>query len=499
MPLERIQAPHAGMNVDASPDYVANNQAPVFENLLPGYPGRALSRGSITSGISNISAAAALVDAVWTIDDTALLRLSDNTTQQANLVALTATDVTATIGEVPASNAYARYGSKVYGAVTDATTSPALGAWSGGTIAQQTNAPYGFKDVQVFAKRLWTLGGSTPGTTTPVKKYSLFYTDPDPAADLTLLASWQNSLAVPAVNEIVFDADDTPRALASCGKFMAILGSNSINILTGTGDSSFAVRNLSKSWGVTNLESVVEADDGFYFLSTRGYCYCDGSSVRVVSDQAVTSSLLLQGTAAIIVGTLFDNGFVGLSIGTDDILLYHATTGAWTAINSLLATNTATVFRSSTYPCVWSGRSIWRLDKVTQPFGTGRRDSGDVGIPILLESRVARLGSPLQAATVSRVVVDYKAFTNDASPVDGWTLDLLNEDRTIVATATLPSVLDSSTTGPRQRAVVDVYGEFQALQLRLRWNHPSSAQQMAALEVYDAWVEYTPGQNQVGF
>lgn len=505
MPIERLQAPSAGLNSDASPDYVGLTQAADFANLIPGLPGRVVSRGPFTQTIVNISAGFTSPTAAWAFDDVALLRLADGTTQQIDLGAITVANVTGTILQVPASSAHARLVDAVYGAITNAAN-PALGKWSGGTITVMTNAPYQFKDVQAYAQRLWTLSGSVPGTTTPVNKYTLYYTNPAAAGtDLSLLATWKD-VASGLVNQLNYVADDTPVGLASCGRFMAILGTQSINIVTGSGSSNFAVRNLTRNWGVLNLESIVEVDDGFYFMSTRGFCFCDGSSVRVVSDGGVTSRLTLAAATRSISAAPFFGGYV--AVGGENLvgnfLLYHPASQAWVDISSgVVAASPAAVLRTSGYPFIWAGRSVHRCEQLTQPFVPFPIDPNLVAVPATWRSRVARLGSPGKTANVKRVTVDYLAVIDSAStrkPAYGWIVSVLKEGATQVAFDLLPTVVGG--THDRQRYSFDINGEFETLQLLITQYVVGSGiadPTMNALALFDAWVEYDVARDQKSF
>ncbi len=113
-----------------------------------------------------------------------------------------------------------RYGDYVYGAIFDASTSPQLGRWDGGAtaIVTQTNAPHQFKDLQVHAKRLFVLGGTVPGTSTPVVNggRTLFYSDANPAANLALTASWQDDVSG-LTNRIDY-VDSARTSTRSCGR-----------------------------------------------------------------------------------------------------------------------------------------------------------------------------------------------------------------------------------------------------------------------------------------
>lgn len=504
--LERIQAPFGGLNKDASPDYVPATQAPILTNLLSGLVGKVSCRGPIAAGLQGATTTATNPAAIWARDDTALL-VVDSTIQSVAMSGPTATDLTATIGQTPANSAHARYGASVYGAITNAN-SPALGKWSGNTITLQTNAPFQFKDVQVYAQRLFVLGGSLPGTATPILNGGriLYWTDANTASDLTLTASWTDDVSA-LVNQLQYDGDDTPIALAGCGKYMAILGSRSINILTGSGSSSFAVRNLTRNWGVVDRNSVVEVDDGFYFLSDRGYCFCDGSTVRVVSDGAVTQQLVggLQSGAPAVA---FNNGYIAVSDTQGGMFLFHIPSQTWTQVTSRLFTsNTMTPGRSNTYPFIWCGKDLWSCDKITQPFGAIRYDSfgGTLyGIPALWRSRAARLGAPSSKATVERIILDHMAEVFTSSAVQpgatGWTVKVLDETDTVIVTASLATQQGiSPSAAKRQRAQVECYAELDTLQLEISWDYTSPAPEMLQLDLYDAWIEYTPAQNTAGF
>ena len=421
---------------------------------------------------------------------------------------MTATDVTAVIGEDQKSSVHARYGAAVYGAITDASTEPALGKWIGGNlITQMTNAPYRFKDLQVYLNRLWVLGGTLPGTTTPVLNGGrvLYWTDANLTADLSLTASWTDDVSG-LVNQIQYDGDDTPIGLAGCGKYMAILGSRSINILTGSGSSTFAVRNLTKGMGCTNVASIVEVDDGFYFQSQRGLAFCDGSTVRVVSDAAVTRELVAASNDPVV--SAWDHGYIALGQLDADIRLYHIPSQTWTRVNSQLWTsNTATPGRSLSYQFVCVGKDLWRCENVTQPLSTVLWDSfggSNYGLATTWRSRAARLSSPSGKAMVGRVILDYNAAVYNGSVVQpgatGFTVKLLDAAGATVYTG---HVATQSVAGTdqvtRQRAQLDVFAELDVAQIEVSWDYTTPAPEMYGQELYDAYLEYTPAQETAGF
>lgn len=515
MAIERIQAPSGGINTDASFDYVPATQAPVLTNLLTGMDGRVAPRGAITSFVLGMSATSSAPDAFWSFDDFALAKGNPGggtKTWRVNVASSSKTDVTATLVETPLDHRHARYGAYVYGAIDDANA-PQLGRWDGlaSAIVPQANAPFQWTDLQVFANRLWVLGGTAPGTTTPVVNAGrvLWWSDTPSSSgvftDLSLTASWQDDVSG-LTNQIQYDGDDTPIALAGCGRFMAILGSRSINILTGSGTSSFAIRNLTKSLGCVNRDSVVEVADGFYFASDRGFAFCDGSAVTIVSDPKVSVELTryLYASGDHFYAAAFNGGYIALchhALGStvkNPCWLFNTKTGAWSGITMALgSTVPRAVFRTNTYPILWQSGALRRAELVNiQGIGFDYDDSGNAMFAATnWTTRFVRLASPGLNAVVRRVLLDHKHYSV-GSPVEAnaWLVQVVDSLGNILASGTAPA---RASGDYRSRYVLDVNGEADAVQLVITNASTDITAGIASAELYDAWVEYEPA-NQRG-
>lgn len=503
MPIERLQAPSGGINTDAAPDYVGAAQAPSLMNLLSGMAGKVVIRGQFVVNITGITGTAVQPDAFWSFNDVALIKGDPGggtKTYFVDVNALTKTDETATLVESPLDYRHARYGNYVYGAIVDAA-SPQLGQWNGtaAAIVPQANAPFQWTDLQVYAQRLFILGGSVPGTTTPVVNggRTLFWSDTPTAgtfADLSVLDSWKDDVSG-LVNQLQYDADDTPVGLAGCGRFMAILGSRSINILTGSGSSSFAVRNLTRNWGCNSRNSILEVDDGFYFMSDRGFCFCDGTDVSVVSDPAVTIDLTSESPTNYTTA-MFNNGYVALSNRSQGTCwLFHLATKSWTQISmDISGTVPVAVFRTNLWPIMWQSGGLRIADTATiyAPGGAVNDYDGSTitTIKSTWTSRFVRLASPGQLATVQRVLLDYKWYIGGVDDPNAWRVKVLDTLGNVLADVTAAS---QRTSDHRSRLVVDCYGEADAVQLVVT-NAQGTSPSIFAAEIYDAWVEFVPAQ-----
>lgn len=515
--IERLQAPAGGINTSTAPDYLAANQAQRLENLLPGWPGKAIQRGPIRNGVNLVASDDAL-GALWTFDNTALTYHPGTAVYKTTVLStMVATAVTGTLTKKPYNHVHARYGDYVFGAIQDATNQPALGRWDGGgvNLILETNAPYYFTDVHVFAQRLFVLGGTVPGTTTPVKSHTLFWTDPVSAtgafADLSLTASWTDDVSG-LVNQLNYDANDTPVALATCDRAMLIFGSRSINRLTGSGTSSFAITNLSKELGCTSRESIVETTGGVYFMSQRGLAFCDGSTVTLLAEDR----LLLEWApwlSSVHSAVLLLNGYLALRIGSNYLQLMHLATRAWSTITAASVFNAGnssnrSVHRSVDYPLFWDGKNLYRLDEVDRPdVAAGRVGDTNVAAtacPIIprWDSRVARLGQPSAVSTVQRVMFDYKAAYSPSgtTATSAGSVIVSDEIGNALGTFDLPPLMSSAASAHRQRAAIDVYGEADSVYLSVQMNATpiiSPPTVATAVELYDAWVEHVPAQNRV--
>lgn len=441
-------------------------------------------RGAITTNLTGITNTAARPSAVWFFDDIALI-CDDTATKTWRCTSdLTVkTDVTATLSLQPLDSRHVRYGDLVYGAVSF-VVSPALGSWDGGatTVPLITNAPYGFVDLQVYAQRLFVLGGTVPGTTTVAKRQTLFWTDPG-ATDLSLEDSWKDDVSG-LVNQIVYDGDDTPVALAGCGHYMAILGTRSVNILTGTGASSFAIRNLTRNMGCTDINTVVEADDGFYFMTERGYAFCDGTTISVVSDGQVSNDL--TGSTGY-TAAMFGHGFVALCSATT-CWLFHIPSKSWTQISMDISTSTPCgVYRTNNYPFLWQSGGLRRAELITRHSGAGIDNDGSIDVTIKTSwaSRYLRLASPSQLASVQRLLLDYRFAS---ASTDGFRVRLIDALGNVLLDQNVPA---QSSSTRRSRFQFDCYGEADTVQLVVT----NAATAVAAdAELYDAWVEFQPAQ-----
>lgn len=469
-----------------------------MQDYLPGYSGKLVARGPIRSTINVTAPTANPPTTWWSFDDIALTTVLNGTQKnyRLDMAGLTSSDVTGTLTKKPFSSVHARFGDFVFGAIQDANQ-PALGRWDGGTtnVVIQTNAPFKFTDVKTFAHRLFVLGGTVPGAggATAVKTRTLYCSDAD-AADLSVLTAWQDDVSG-LVNQLTYDTDDTPVGLALCGRFLAILGTRTINVLTGDGMSNFAFRNVTKEYGCLSRESIVETTTGFYFMSDRGYAFCDGTGVRIVGGNLSRDHL---NNAAYWRAAMQSNGYLTLDTG-QSVWLYmlHLDTGAWTTFYPAGGTINAAYggWRTVNYPVAWKNGYALRTEVVARPGISGTNeglDNDGVGNGIVapyVNYRQPRLAGPGSMLQVQRVLTDI-SFRTNTTGAGQYLLRLVDWSGAPVQTFTFTA----KTGVGRQRDVAEPFLDVDSIGVQVLVDSSANLPtRVERCELYDVYIEYEPG------
>ncbi|MGZ6570470.1 MAG: hypothetical protein ACXVHB_05925 [Solirubrobacteraceae bacterium] len=148
-----------------------------------------------------------------------------------------------------------------------------------------SNAPHGAFDLKGYQSRIWLLGGvDTPGAGTVHSSIALFYTNPIVAGGGTASADWKDPVAG-TTNLIKMDGDasDYGVGLALVRNGMLVFRRRSIWLLRGSTTSNYALVPVTRDLGCVDARSIVESDQGVYFLSDRGLMLTNGVTVKNVS------------------------------------------------------------------------------------------------------------------------------------------------------------------------------------------------------------------------
>jgi len=524
----RVAAAYQGMDADASPDYIDQYRGTLVENLLPARPGKLVMRGPLRTSY-DLAGATSRDASFWTFGDKVLGAFFDGTTNQYQTVDL-ATGATASFTKTfgLSRKTYDRIGAYVWGTERKyGGQIVQLVRWDGGSVAGSVvqegtlAAPRGMADVKAHYQRLFVLCGTPPGVPTdPVKKTSLLWSDAGGPV-IGAVASWQDDISG-LTNEIVIPGDGSEEgvALARVGRHLALLMTSSIYLLTGDTPATFAVRALTQDYGCVDVGSVVEATDGFYFLSHAGYMYCDGAQVVRVSDP-VQSELMTAcaATTRYVSAVRFRDNFLCLIVGSDNVVspsaadtplfaaLLHMPTNSWVKLST-----DATIFpdqiphsaaRSLRYPLLWDSRRLWKADELTLPEAAAENLRGfdnkagtTKRIPAKWHTRLERLSTPLQLSQLNRLLVDYSFIIDGgAGNVDGWYVTAYSgEGIQLVTEYRLPSQADPSDYVTRRRHTHELFHETSDVQLRIEYKSDGgTVHALAKAELYDLTAVFEPG------
>lgn len=568
--IATIAAP-AGLDLDSPPEKLDAQSAPVLQNFLVHYPSKAVMRGpmrTLLSSTDQINQSDGLkVVGAWICNDNVLLgfravgsgfydpieaarrtditssaSLSDASTSRVLFSTTAGTDSHDTAGSVNVTpgHAYVRLGQSVYGFAFDGTAHQqpitlsyqsltAMCVWNGisKTLTAHANAPHGGQDIAAFARRLFVLGGQDPAGTGDILPNVLWYSDTiDDTTTLTdALTSWQDDVSG-LTNKIVVGSanDDIGTGLGHCGQNLAVFKRRSTHILSGSGPSTFAIKNVSNTIGCVDPRSVVDWEDGCFFLSDEGFKFFDGVSFEDFSS-GVRSRLLLAiqteltglpAHGARVSATRMPNNYIALSIGRSPSLttadvdstafcaVLHVPSKRWVDFTSAQLPNTyATHFIRTNNGAVVLGASnntlLFDASLITlseHEFGLSGIDTAFGGshapIPAKWQSRLINLSEPAARSQLLKYALDYN-FTVDSAADDannGWYVTLVTGDSTALQAQYQVPASGSPTTSHtyRRRHTKDTFGEANDLQVQVEWK--STALTLTKAEIYSSYIVY---------
>lgn len=372
-------------------------------------------------------------------------------------------------------------------------------------VSYADNAPRGSQDAKMHYNRLFVAGGpsgfnvqptscATGSFLTDIEPNTIWYTQdfgqaiPDASVnangDLKAeVCRWAHPITF-AKNSITVDSADPSDfivALAKVGRNLAIFKRNSIHVLLGYGPSTFSVREFASGIGCIDPRSVVEVDNGCFFMAQDGFYYFDGSQLIEMS-RGIDAALHEQALAMVgdtgvdgglVTAAKLSNDYVGLAISDASFgvsggvrvssvpklsTLLHIPTRGWITFTSdVLVTDGQPTWFGSTDTrayctddtAAWAAQwvvaplvaseaqrgldgdvgSSFTIDNTTAFTGTGNtlrtgvREAWTVGpglapIATSWKSRLIRLGTPLQRAQLHRIAVDYR-FVRDGQTLAG--------------------------------------------------------------------------------
>lgn len=337
------------------------------------------------------------------------------------------------------------------------------------------------------------------------------------------------------------DDNDFGVGFGQAGRHLAVFKRREVVLLTGFGPDSYQMRTFGSGIGCLDPRSIVEAQDGSFFLSQHGYMFFDGVQFTDVS-RGLHNTLLAAGLAAVgdgaapggfASGVLLDNDYILLTIGTAPfwsgsnatavttqfIGLFHIPTATWSTVRFPgLGQGTAwpmVAERSSNKVFAISDSHLNYLNNVTVPEnqsaavrGTEGQTGFEHNIVNKWHSKPVELAAPFAKANLHRIIIDHECVkyglgteetdANASGPLvsirDGAGTDLVTAYR-------LPFGKDDSREVLRRRHVKDIFAETDEVQVVIEWpgtgtengDVNATTVPMSSHSILDVWIEYQPG------
>lgn len=314
-----LPAPHEGLDLSLAPHQLPRTRAWYMHNFMPFQDGRVMLRGPISrivNGDLTITEGTKPYAVFPNINGSVITTVDPTTTvlarapwrafldivgtpsppvQGSTIYTIWSSGVMGTSGAIPfIGPVWAEHRGLVWGPslsgppatithnnhIHDLTLlawyTPALsGAGASGSVAFSPQASQG---IASYGGRLFVLGGTAPGTATPIKQNSLWYTniDADPAAAVT---SWQTN---GVNNQIVVGPDivsDWGLALVPLSRQLVIFKRNSIWRLFGLSEDTWTLQNVTNRMGILEPRAWACVDDVVWWISHEGLMRYDGTDI----------------------------------------------------------------------------------------------------------------------------------------------------------------------------------------------------------------------------
>lgn len=495
--------PTGGMNTDASPAALKSDAAVVVRNLLPGRGDSAPVRGGAAGGgmlTVNTPATKRQVGA-WTYQDNWLVQRTPSSAG----VYTSDGDTVVPSGTPTLDDIYA----EMEGYTVGCCGSQMLFAWtpvSGGTdtVVPVTGGPFGAVSVASHLTRLFALGGSVPGTSSPALNNRLYWTDPNPDLRLGLLSLWQDDLSG-LTNQIVLPAADTYVGMVAVNRVLYILGRRAIYALYGDRSSEFTVRKVIDTGAVArDAASPLASGGGFFYFSNDGLVkYEDGQVTLLSASLRPQIQRTQSGFAPVGQIEALGEGYFSVLVpdrtfsGACDWYLFHEPTRSWAELalyNVTAGRQPHLVRRLQSKTMAFGGGSpafavdISYLHRPEHPFAPGQ-DQGTTPGPIQAYaiSGTQRLGMPDNVSPMRKMWAE--AWSATAPGL--WSAKLLDADQAALG----PSIQvphDAAGKGAGQIAGVDNFMEL--TQVAVRWDYAGTAAAIRGAWAGPVWLDFDVAQ-----
>jgi hypothetical protein len=427
--------------------------------------------------------------------------------------------------------AYSDINASNFGAVYQALSSGTVNVqsitiqvwWTAGasqTITVLNLAPHGAFDLIGYQSRIWLLGGiDTPGSGTTHSAISLFFTNPIAAGGGSSSSDWKDPV-YGTTNLITMDGDtsDYGVGLGTVRNGLVILRRASVYLLKGTTTANYTLIPISRDVGCMDARSIVEADEGVYFVSQEGLMLTNGTTVSNVSGAtthtlqaaiAAQQKAIIAGHGGYITCGRTSHGQILLSIGVGAptagsyapiyTALYDpdapAKGGAWVRITSDVWSTDGTQNSGNNY-CgqVFDYKAPKRLLALGDRYVTAIQDqsvglsmmdynsglydqlpSGAdpyVPIPAVWQTIVPTITTAAKRTQgqTKRYYIDYQFSAANLQPASGWSLQPVNSNAVALdALQNVPLSSAPTLTGPVS-GVTPVPGAFIDRYNRDFWN-----------------------------
>jgi hypothetical protein len=175
----------------------------------------------------------------------------------------------------------------------------------------QTGYPTGAVDITQYQSRIWlACGCDVPASGTHHEPTTIFWTNPVTSTNplLNTAADFQYTDPVSGItstNKVVIDnnGSDPVMGFGRITGAMIIFRRSSVYVLKGTTTANYQITKVSGDIGCLDPRSIVESDEGVYFMSLQGLMLTNGSRITAVSTgvaQALQTALAYE--QAIVLG-----------------------------------------------------------------------------------------------------------------------------------------------------------------------------------------------------
>jgi hypothetical protein len=229
-----------------------------------------------------------------------------------------------------------------------------------------TGAPTGAVDITQYQSRLWLAQGcDVPGGGTYHEPTTVFWTNPvtstNPLTNTT--ADWRYTDPVSGTtttNKVVIDNNgaDPVMGFGRVAGAMVIFRRSSVYVLKGTTTANYQIIKISGNVGCLDPRSIVEADEGVYFMSLQGLMLTNGNRISSVStgvEQALQSSLSYEQAVVLSGSANHQSGWISCGITSQGHVAVSVGVMGNAAAAVPLPNDVGTTLTATAMRTIWSG------------------------------------------------------------------------------------------------------------------------------------------------